>query len=291
MEDITTTKGGEVFEYQDFPREIKRLLLIKLALPEVLTARLVCKEWWSIFEYDCNSFWREFVFTRFRIPNLQASLNESSASPLIEEKKKEIIGIDGNWRERFTSYCRLKPLIHAIKDNDDVLARKIVSSGLNVNLFYCDSFTPLHHAINVKNTAMSLYLLDHGFSNINSTDIRGETPLHRAAWNDQLEVAKKLLALGAELEAKNFFGYTPLHLAAANGRLELVKYLISVGSQVNAKSNVGNTPLHRAKCRGHPKVVKYLMEQGADSNIRNDHGRLATDYAKIVRKNHKLDFT
>jgi len=300
MQEIEGTSAEEnarnmELDFQDLPKEIQRLIILNyipiVSVGEVLRARLVCKDWWSILEYECNSFWRDLVMIRFRIPNFQATLGEAGCSPLIDEKKKELTGLESNWRDKFTKFYALKPIVNAIRENDEDAIKKALANGANIDMPYWDSFTVVHHAINVKNELIALYLLGSNFSNINATDIRGETPLHRAAWNDQLMVGRQLLTMGADIESKNFFGYTPLHLAAANGRLDIVKFLLSQGANVNAKSNVGNTPLHRAKCRGHPKVVKFLIQAGSDINIRNDKGKLPSDYTKIVRKNHKLEFT
>lgn len=57
--------------------------------------------------------------------------------------------------------------------------KELITRGVDLNLSYCDSFTPLHHAINLKLPGIALFLLENGFSRVNATDLRGETPLHR----------------------------------------------------------------------------------------------------------------
>ena len=48
---------------------------------------------------------------------------------------------------------------------------------------------------------------------VNVPDVDGMTPLHWAAHWDELELAKLLLAAGANAKATNRYGITPLHEA------------------------------------------------------------------------------
>ncbi len=51
--------------------------------------------------------------------------------------------------------------------------------------------------------------------------------------------------------------------AVQNGDLDLVKRLISKGADVNAKDKYGKTPLHYADDEGHIYIVMYLISKGA----------------------------
>ncbi|HLH32396.1 MAG TPA: ankyrin repeat domain-containing protein, partial [Terriglobia bacterium] len=50
-------------------------------------------------------------------------------------------------------------------------------------------------------------------ADVNAPDVDGMTPLHWAAHWDQFELAKMLLAAGANAKATNRYGVTPLHEA------------------------------------------------------------------------------
>ena len=93
-----------------------------------------------------------------------------------------------------------------------------------------------------------------------NTLLDGFTPLHLAAYGDNMELAKLLIDSGADLEAKNENGETPLHLAAWGDNIEIAKFLIDSGADVNAKTNYGFTPLHRAYSQ---KMKALLREHGA----------------------------
>ena len=52
-------------------------------------------------------------------------------------------------------------------------------------------------------------------------------------------VARRLVELGAEVEAKDLEGRTPVHLAAGCGHLSMVLHLVALGADVNAADGVG----------------------------------------------------
>lgn len=86
---------------------------------------------------------------------------------------------------------------------------------------------------------------------LNERDKDGNTPLHRAAWNDEdpeaaMTLATKLIVLGIDVDAKNMSGKTPLHYASKYRNHEIVDLLIERGAAVDAKDKDGKTPLHEA---------------------------------------------
>jgi len=58
-----------------------------------------------------------------------------------------------------------------------------------------------------------------------------------------LKVAKILISVGADVNAKDIVGATPFHWATENGHLEVVKTLISAGADVNTKDESNWSPL------------------------------------------------
>ena len=76
---------------------------------------------------------------------------------------------------------------------------------------------------------------EHGGSSIERIDIEardelGRTPLHTAAWENSLDVARDLIDLGADIEAKEDEGGTPLHTAAQRNSLDVARLLIEKGA-------------------------------------------------------------
>ncbi len=73
-------------------------------------------------------------------------------------------------------------------------------------------------------TAAAEFLIERG-GNVTRHDLHGDTALHLAAVDGNLELVRMLVESGAKPETKNAFGNTPLHLASLNGHLDVVKYL------------------------------------------------------------------
>ncbi len=118
----------------------------------------------------------------------------------------------------------------------------------------------------------------------------GDTALHAAAFAYDVEIARELVARGADVRARNRRGAEPLHAAVMGGpgaltwnpprQQAVIEYLISVGADPNATALGGVTPLHRAVRNRCSAAVQTLLATGADPQLANDHGSTALDLAR-----------
>jgi ankyrin repeat protein len=74
----------------------------------------------------------------------------------------------------------------------------------------------------------------------------GLTPLHYAARHDHVEVAKRLLAAGAQIDAREANDITPLLMAISSNNLAMAHLLLAAGGDVNAQDWYGRSPLWEA---------------------------------------------
>ena len=109
-------------------------------------------------------------------------------------------------------------------------------------------------------------------ADVNAKDKEGWTPLHFAAWSGQKEVAEVLLAQGAKIDETEDSGVTPLHLSVSFGE-RVPELLIAKGANLNAKDKAGFTPLHMAAGNRSGDVLELLIAKGADIRAGNWMGR------------------
>jgi hypothetical protein len=97
-------------------------------------------------------------------------------------------------------------------------------------------------------------------ADVNAQDNNGWTPLHEATWFCHLEVVIELLGHGADTENKDDTGETPLHHASCSeDHLAIVKALMSGGANILAADNDGGFPIHNAVSYRNSEVTKYLL--------------------------------
>ena len=110
----------------------------------------------------------------------------------------------------------------------------------------------------------------------------GWTALHLAAHFGQIEVARTLLAAGANISAHSWNGLDnePIHAAAAHrSNVAMVMALLDAGAQVNARQHGGFTPLHQAAQNGDAELVTLLLSRGARRSLTTDKDQTAYDLA------------
>jgi ankyrin repeat protein len=101
---------------------------------------------------------------------------------------------------------------------------------------------------------------------------------------DDEEVAR-LLADGADPDARDEIqAWTPMMRALEAGHLELAKRLIEAGADVNAKAETGTTVLMVAAGKGHEEFVRLLLQAGADPGARDMHGKTALDIVDMLAR-------
>jgi len=134
-----------------------------------------------------------------------------------------------------------------------------------VNAFARDGFTPLGLATFFGHKDTVEALLAAGANvNLKSNNALTASPLQSAAVMNQIEIAKLLLAKGADVNITGESGYTPLHEVAGSGRLEFAKLLLDHGANINAKGNDGKTPLTIAVENKQVEMATFLRSRGGN---------------------------
>ncbi len=148
------------------------------------------------------------------------------------------------------------------------LVQRAINSKLDVNARDESQSTPLHYAGSLE---VAQLLLDNG-ADLNACDGQGKNPLYETK---SRKVALFLLDHGAIIKGHDSLGRTFLHKAAEWGDLELVKRAIAAGEDVNEqwinlnerRKNEG-TALMLAKNR---EVALFLLDHGADLKVCNEY--------------------
>ena len=161
--------------------------------------------------------------------------------------------------------------------------RKIVFVGV-ANATGNNGGTPLHLAAQEGHVDLARMLLDKG-AEVDARDAKGETPLHRATEKGHTDVAGLLLARGADVNATSKNGATALHWAASEGHRDVAQLLLDAGADVRAGSEDGWTPLNAAAWNGHHDVARSLLDAGADVRAGDEDD--STPLHSAARRGHQ----
>jgi ankyrin repeat protein len=109
-------------------------------------------------------------------------------------------------------------------------------------------------------------LLAKAPAGLDATQPDGMTALLWAAYHDETEQARALLAAGADPRVANRYGVTALSLACQNGNTALVEKLLAAGADPHRPLPGGETPLLTAARTGLPGPLRALLAAGARVN-------------------------
>ncbi|MED4010009.1 suppressor of fused domain protein [Priestia aryabhattai] len=93
------------------------------------------------------------------------------------------------------------------------------------------------------------------------------TWLHVAASRGELDIVKKLIELGANVNVLGgVYGGGALNEAASAGHIDIVRYLLSCGADMDV-SDPERNPLFGAISNGHANIAELLIESGIDTSV------------------------
>ncbi|KAL6625850.1 ankyrin repeat-containing domain protein [Neocallimastix sp. 'constans'] len=152
-----------------------------------------------------------------------------------------------------------------------------------VNYFYVndrdnEGFSPLYYAIKENDDEMTKYLIDMG-ANVKYTDYQGNTYLHTAIENHQRKIIFILLDNSyINVNKANNLGYTPLIILIKSKYSnfetpqDIIYRMIERGSNINDTDNLGNSALFYIIEENMTSLIELFIKKGAKVNIKNTNG-------------------
>lgn len=145
-------------------------------------------------------------------------------------------------------------------------------------------------------TAISISAQDAGPSPQKPTDDLPavKEQLWQASRKGDLELVKKAIDAGIDVNSKTDYGATALSFAADRGHLDIVKLLIEKKADANVKDTFyGATPMDWAAGHGHYEIMKELV-LGGSTNIAPAFAKSISEkdieFVKSVSKNKNLTY-
>lgn len=125
-----------------------------------------------------------------------------------------------------------------------------------------DRQTVLHLAV-INNDIQSVKLLLQHKADVTLPDKWGKTPIYRALEGEkiQLEMVKKLIEHGANINEKDALRATALHWSVLAGNLQKTDALLSLGADINSVNRNLETPLRWALTREIHKSEEHIQQK------------------------------
>lgn len=138
-----------------------------------------------------------------------------------------------------------------------------INAGMDVRLRNDEGTTPLHVASRNGYKALAELLVSKG-ADVNAVRSRGWTPLLDACSSHRgsKEMVEFLLSNGADIKAQSYDGQTALHLAVFESDLDVIQLLLARSANINARDARGRTPLALALERESHDIVESLKRRG-----------------------------
>ncbi|KAF0689919.1 Aste57867_18660 [Aphanomyces stellatus] len=194
------------------------------------------------------------------------------------------------------------------------VVKLLVSRGANLNATNNDGSTPLCHGLTNPfcDVGIAQILLDAGTDvtvptngGLTARDIAGkqghpeikllidtqnDNRLCIAARDGDLDIVRRLVHSGANINWKRAGLFTPLMCASSKGHRDIVLDLLAAGARVNDSGHDGNTALMLAAKEGFLGVARLLVDSGARVDTTNQDGYTARDLANESKRAAVVEF-
>ena len=158
------------------------------------------------------------------------------------------------------------------------------------------TYKEYYNAVNAAQTDAMIEMIERGRIEVNELSEYGAL-IHDACWTGNAEYAKRLIEIGADVNIcppEKESKLTPLHAAVGYNHVEVARILLASGADVNAQTkfrsrsqyswspHFGETPLHLAVLFCGTEMIRLLLDAGADRSAQD--GTLATPSDYLRRK-------
>jgi ankyrin repeat protein len=127
--------------------------------------------------------------------------------------------------------------------------------------------------IGADKTDEALELIDAGVD-LNSIALLGSAPLHEAARRGNLEVVKRLLLKGANVNLEDSSGHTPLYYAIETKKSDVARVLLAHGASNHTSGYSAGLADFASRLRLSGDIIEKLGAREDSSNRRNSIGHL-----------------
>ncbi len=147
-----------------------------------------------------------------------------------------------------------------VAGKESIFRKYIDEDNSLINSYSKDGFTAISLAAFFNQTAIAILLLEKGADpNLQATNPSKVNALHAAVAKENLELCKKLIDFGVNVNSVQTQNVTALHSAAHRGNLKLVQLLVENGAEIEKKMDNGDTPVSIAERDQHQNVLEYLL--------------------------------
>jgi ankyrin repeat protein len=153
------------------------------------------------------------------------------------------------------------PLYVAAEKGELAMVRLLIAGHADARALTPNGESVLHAASMIDSAALTSALVDAG-APINQANKDGETPLLWATMTGTFMAVKALADAGADLDVcDDRVGNTPLHAAAWHDDILLVHYLLSKHARTDIRNKGGLTAFELAKAGGRVSAMRLLQQQ------------------------------
>lgn len=165
-----------------------------------------------------------------------------------------------------------------------VLGDLLSTLGTDTDMRDNSGCTPLHAAVDARNSLAVRTLLTHDSTRFNVADNQGLMPLHTALLSGEHDIISEFLRVrNIDLNVPDQYQDTPLHYAVRSNRPDRVMLLLQSRSvNANAQNSHGRTPLILAAQERRTRVVGLLLRhytERVDVNLSDESQRSALHWA------------
>lgn len=154
------------------------------------------------------------------------------------------------------------PLMLSCSLGDMPITRLLLERGAEPSAMSGDGWTPLSFAIESGSCAAVQAVIDAG-ADVNLVGWPGTvSPLMFAALEGYGEIAKRLIAAGANVNWQNEDGETALMWASGEGHAEVVRALLDAEADVRLCDVLGYDAIAWADHKSHTEICRLLRESG-----------------------------